>query len=127
MVTDDAMPNVQLIDGVPSYALDQFTRTGNQINRAYIADDQELQRLLAQARIAKPAWPRTLGDALFLLEGGATVRRMAWDQAEHLRQPNRWLPAVAILGHHLPAILRHCQVNVDLVENVRRRHFFPSR
>lgn len=122
IVQNDPMPAVQLIEGVPGYALDQFTRTGNQISRAYIADDHELQRLLTQAGIARPAWPRTFGDALFLIEGGATVRRLVWDQAEIVRQPHRWLPAVATLNHHLPAILRHCRDNGNQIAKVRRRH-----
>lgn len=122
IVKDDPMPTVQLIEGVPGYALDQFTRTGNQISRAYLAEDQELQRLLTQAGIAKPAWPRTFGDALFLIEGGATVRRLVWDQAEHLRQPNRWLPAVASLGQHLSTILRHSRAKGSQIAKARYRY-----
>ncbi len=119
---DDPMPAAQLIEGVPGYAFDQFTRMGNQISRAYIAEDQELQRLLKQTGLAKSAWPRTFGDILFLIEGGATVRRMTWDQAELLRQPNRWLPAITILGPHLPAILRHCRDQGSQIAKVRRRY-----
>lgn len=122
IVKDDPMPAVHLIDGVPGYALDQFTRTGNQISRAYIAEDHQLQLLLAHAGIAKSAWPRTLGHALFLIEGGATARRLVWEQAEHLRQPNRWLPAVATLGHYLPELLRHCQAKGSQIAKARDRY-----
>ncbi len=127
IVRDDPMPAAQLIEGVPGYALDQFTRIGNQISRACIATDEELQGLLARAGIAKSAWARTLGDVLFLIEGGATVRRLAWDRAEYLRQPNRWLPSVATLGHHLPAILRHCRDKGSQFAKVRSRHLSTPR
>lgn len=126
LVKDDPMVAVQLIEGVPGYALDQFTRTGNQISRAIIAGDQELQHLLAQAGIAKSVWPRIVGDVLFLIEGGTTVKRIAWDKAELLRHPSRWLPAVATLGHHLPAILRHCQDKGSQIAKVRPRYLSTS-
>ncbi len=119
-VIDDPMPAVQFVNGVPGYSLDQFTRTGNQISRAYIAGDKQLQQLLMHAGIAKAAWARTFGDVLFLIEGGVTVRRLVWEQAESLRVPHRWLPAVAALGNHLPPILRHCQAKAPQISMKRR-------
>tara|TARA_B110001454_G_scaffold171734_1_gene162619 strand:+ start:36 stop:476 length:441 start_codon:yes stop_codon:yes gene_type:complete len=127
ILQDDPMPAVQFIEGVPGYALDQFTRVGNQISRAYIAEDEELQRLFAQTQIAKSAWSRTFGDALFLIEGGATVRRLVWNSAQHLRQPARWLPAVATLGQQLPAILRHCQAKASQIAITRVHNLSPRR
>lgn len=119
IVKDDPMPAVQMIEAIPGYALDQFTRTGNQISRAYIAQDTQLQQLLAQAGIAKAAWPRTFGDVLFLIEGGATVRRLVWEQAEHLRHPYRWLPSAAAVGNSLQVILVHCQSKGDQIALAR--------
>lgn len=130
-VIDDPMPATQFVNGVPGYSLDQFTRTGNQISRAYIAGDKQLQQILAQTGIHKAAWNRTFGDILFLIEGGAVANRMHWHQAKILRQPNRWLPGVATCGQHLPIILRHCQANfyniVCTRASILDRHGFISK
>lgn len=123
---DDQLPAVQLIGGVPGFALDQFTRSGNNVNRAYLADDGELCRLLERAGILKSRWVRTLGDVLFLIEGGRVKSRLVWPDAETLREPQRWLPSVATLGHNLPAILRHCQANASQIAKMRASYFHPS-
>ena len=118
---DDELPTVQTIGDVPSYGLDQFTRIGNQISRGYLKDDVKLRSLFKQAGITEGAYGRTLGDILFLIEGGLVANRMIWSEAERLRQPHRWLPAVATLGHHLPAIIRHCQFKASQIATARGR------
>jgi hypothetical protein len=119
------LPAVDMISDAPGYALDQFTRSGNAVNRAYLALDAELCRLLEAAGIAKSRWVRTLGDVQFLTEGGLTKCRIVWPEAEVLRLPHRWLPAVAALGHNLPAILRHCQDQANQLRKARSEHFHP--
>jgi hypothetical protein len=61
----------------------------------------------------------------FLTEGGLTKCRIVWPEAEVLRLPHRWLPAVAALGHNLPAILRHCQDQANQLRKARSEHFHP--
>ena len=66
-----------------------------------------------------------LGDILCLIEGGLVKNRMIWPTAESLRQPKRWLSAVATLGHNLPAILRLCEAKASQIANVRSRLYHP--
>lgn len=120
-ISSDPMPAIHMIGDVPGYALDQFTRTGNQISRAYLNEDEELGNLVEIAGISKAAYARTLGDVIFLIEGGHVANRIIWPAAEILRQPSRWLPAVATLGPHLPAILRHCQAKAGQITKARHR------
>jgi hypothetical protein len=124
-IASDPVPAVKMIGDVPGYALDQFTRKGNQISRAYLEEDHELRNLLEQAGVTKGAYARTLGDVLFLIEGSLVINRIIWPYAERLRQPRRWLPAVATLGHHLPAILSHCEAKASQIANARSRHYHP--
>lgn len=51
-VIDDALSSVQMIDEVPSYALDQFTRIGNTISRALLRDDSELRNIMNGAGVS---------------------------------------------------------------------------
>lgn len=125
-IVSDPFLAVQMIGDVPGYALDQFTRKGNQISRAYLEEDDDLRCLFDRAGIMKGANARTMGDVLFLIEGGLVANRMTWEEAERLRQPHRWLPAVATLDHHLAAILRHCQAKARQIASCRSRHFSPS-
>jgi hypothetical protein len=123
--SDDTLPPLQLIGGVPGYALDQFTRTGNRVSRAYLAEDDELRHLLEAARICKGSHSRTLGDVLFLIEGGLVRHRMIWAEAERLRRPYRWLPSVPMLGQHILAIQRHCQAKASEIGKTRLRLYHP--
>lgn len=122
-LASDPMPEVHMIGDVPGYALDQFTRKGNQISRAYLNEDDELRNLFEIAGISKAAFARTLGDIIFLIEGGHVASRMIWPAAEVLRQPRRLLPAVATLGQHLPAIIRYCQAKACQIEKARGRAY----
>lgn len=125
-ISSDPMPAIHMIGDVPGYALDQFTRTGNQISRAYLNEDEELRTMFEIAGISKAASARTLGDIIFLIEGGLVKHRMVWPAAEALSHPQRWLPAVATLGHHLPVIIRHCQAKGSETGKLRTR-LYPSR
>jgi hypothetical protein len=118
-ITNDHLPTVQMIGEIPGYALDQFTRTGNQISRFYLKQDAELRDLFEIADIPTGRYARTLGDAIFLIEGGLVVKRMIWSDAERLRQPARLMPAVPMLGHHLLAIIRHCEAKASQLSKLR--------
>lgn len=126
LIRDDELSAVQIIGDIPDFALDQFTRKGNEVNRAYLAADAELRQLLETAGIAKTHWVQTLGDALFLTEGGLARGRVVWPEAEMHRYPQRWLLSVATLGPHLPAILRHCQAKASQITVARRRHYLQK-
>lgn len=116
---DDPVGKAQFLNGVPGYALDQFTRVGNDAFRRFLKSDNELKFLLDEARVPSSRQVRAIGDVFFLFEGGLVVRRDTWPEAEALRRPSRWLPAVSTLGYHLPNIIVHCQARVRQVEIAR--------
>lgn len=69
IVADDKMPPVEMIGDVPGYALDQFTRIGNTISRAFVRSDDTLRQMLNDTGIHPGAHVRTVGDLIFLTEG----------------------------------------------------------
>ena len=125
-VVEDPIPAMQMVKGIPCFALDQFTRIGNAASRAYLAEDDELICLFQSAGVPRAAFGRTLGDVLFLLEGGRAVRRHTWAPIEELRRPARWLPAVAKLGHNLRAILAHCEAKAPNITSARARAYLST-
>lgn len=124
-VDDGALSEAQFLNGVPGYALDQFTRVGKRAFRRFLEGDDELKMRLDQAGVASSDRIRAIGDIFFLFEGGAVVRRHTWPEAEVLRLPNRWLPVVATLGHHLPEILAYCQAKARQIAIARAKIINP--
>ena len=124
-IADDEMPPVQMIDGVPGYALDQFTRIGNTISRALLRADPELGYLLSKAGIRIGGQPRAVGDLLFLLEGGLVANRVRWEIGDHLRLPWRDLPSTVTMGDHVPTCVKYLRQRVRQIDMVRRS-YFPS-
>lgn len=125
-VANDVLPAVQVMDGVPGYALDQFTRIGNTIARAFLRENDELRSTFEFAGVRSADFSSTLGDLLFLSEGGVVRRRCHWSIGDKLRLPYRQLPAVSRLGSHLD--LSRCIVEAKAcqIAMVRAKHFHPS-
>jgi hypothetical protein len=122
---DDTIPPVEMIMGVPDYAIDQFTRVGRSVFRSVVQDDAELQAKFRSARLCESEWSRVIGDLIFLLEGGRCIRRATWEEAEALRSPVRWLPSSPALGSRLQPIMEHlvsrrCQLT-DLRQQLFQR------
>ena len=105
--SDDPMPPVVMAEGVPTYAVDQFTRIGGQVARALLDLDQQLRKLLDDAGITRARQPRAVGDLRFLHEGSCLARRAIWSLGDRLRQPFRQLRIVADLDARLDNGLRH--------------------
>lgn len=124
-VVDDSMPSAQMIDGVPGYALDQFTRIGNTISRALLKSDRSLQDMLSHAGIASTAHPRAVGDLLFLIEGGLLKNRMIWTGGEELRKPHRLLPTVASAHHHTKGLIAYLDDKGSQIASLRQGIFSP--
>lgn len=121
---DNIVPVAKLGD-IPGYALDRFTRAGNSANRKFLAGDATLVRLLGAAGIHGAERTKMLGDVIFLIEGGLAARRLTWPEAEKLRNPARWLPAVATLGPHLPKITAYCEAQASQITIARARTYTP--
>lgn len=119
-VTDDALPPEQIINGVPGYALDQFTRVGNEISRALLRRQLDLIEGLDSAGVRKGQHSRTVGDLIFILEGGLVRRRLLWKAAEELRTPHRLLPAIAAAGSHLEKLLRLVAAKASQIDKLRQ-------
>lgn len=107
VVTDDPMPPVQTLDDVPGYALDQFTRIGNNVSRALLREDESLKQILNNANLPTGQQARAVGDLLFISEGGLLTRRANWVTGDQLRLPARQLPAVINLAERLPHAVAH--------------------
>lgn len=125
-VIDDPMPPVQMLGEVPGYALDQFTRIGNNVSRALVKALPDLQSMLNQAGIVPATYSRAVGDLLFIVEGSALKRRMVWQFGELMRQPHRILPAILQFGSvtdNAAAVLQSKEYQID---TLRQRHFQPT-
>lgn len=125
-VADDALPPAQMLDEVPGYALDQFTRIGNTISRALLRDDGELRQMLNDAGIPVGQQARAVGDLLFICEGGLLTNRAIWGIGDQLRFPVRQLQAVNRLGECLPVAASHIASKVRLISLLREQHFDPA-
>jgi hypothetical protein len=122
-VAGDAFPPVQMIDGVPGYALDQFTRIGNTISRALLREDSEIREMLGHAGIPGGQQARAVGDLLFISEGGLLTNRAIWAIGDQLRLPERSLPAVAKLAECLPKAMMHITSKSRQIALLRQQHF----
>ena len=119
-VADDVLTAVQIMDGVPGYALDQFTRIGNTISRAFLRECHELRGLFEAAEVRSADFSPTLGDLVFLSEGGLVRKRCHWAIGDQLRLPHRQLPAVTRLGSNLERSRRLVEVKASQIAKLRR-------
>jgi hypothetical protein len=126
-VGDDALPPAQLIYGVPGYALDQFTRVGNNVSRALLTECPDLKTLLNLAEVPGGRQVSTVGDLVFVLEGGLVRRRLIWQEGDELRAQHRFLPAVAALGPRLESSLRLIASKSSQIVRLRAQHLRLAR
>ena len=122
---DDPLPPVQMIDGVPGYALDQFTRIGNTISRAVLRFDPALRQLLEEAGVGSGAQSRAVGDLLFLIEGGLVSKRARWKIGEELRLPWRCLGSTTVMRDQVPSGLEYLRQRTGQAAQLRAAHFLP--
>ena len=120
---DELPPAVEVAPGVPEFALDQFTRTGNRAARMLLARRSELREALCQAGIAPASQPRAVGDLIFLREGGLIKSRVVWGTADHLRLPWRSLPITSRVGDEMKSLLRLVSDAADDLSDCRRIAF----
>ena len=126
-VIDDPFPPVSHIGDLPGYAIDQFTRAGIQVSRRLLARDAELQRLLVEGGVARSDQHRTVGDLIFLVEGGALARRTIWPTGDALRLPYRCLADTVALGSLLPEAVQRVARQGPLIGHLREQFLTPSQ
>ena len=114
--------DMPLIEAIPACAIDQFTRVGGQVARAFLAQDDVVRGILDCQGVPRARQPRVVGDLLFLLEGGLLRRRARWACADRLRLPERPLPGTFALRTQLQWALEHLASQADLIGDLRRRH-----
>lgn len=122
VVVDDEMPSVRTLNGVPAYALDQFTRVGNTIARTLLGASPDLREFILSAGAPAGRLTSIVGDLIFLLEGGRVRRRLQWPEGDRLRLPHRWLPATCQLGPYLDQALRLVDDKAYQIANLRGEH-----
>ena len=123
---DDWLPPVQMIGGVPGYSLDQFTRVGNAISRAFLRENPPFSERLGAAGVAPAARPRALGDILFVIEGGLVKRRVIWPLADKLRLPHRQLPLIGKVGPNLDAAIDLVRSKASQIAHLRKLYYLPG-
>ncbi len=121
-ICDDPMSRGTFIADVPDYSIDQFTRVGGQVARAYLAGDRDMCAILDGANIARPQQARVVGDLLFLIEGGLLKARLVWPTGDRLRLPVRMLPGAVKLGSALPAAVAQLRSNAALTAQLRTQY-----
>jgi hypothetical protein len=121
-VIDDPMPPVQMLGDVPGYALDQFTRIGNTVSRTLAKEGPALRSFLDTLGVLPNHRSQTIGDALFLMEGGLLRRRVVWPFADAVRKPDRMLPTAARLGERMQNVVTRLVTERSQLETVRRLH-----
>lgn len=71
-------PTFEWISGIPSFALDQYTRAGKAAIRQYVARSSKWQFFARKAKIARADQVAAAGELLFRVEGAAIDRRRNW-------------------------------------------------
>jgi hypothetical protein len=118
-IIDDARPPARMLNGIPDYAIDQFTRIGGQVARQFLAANPEMRSLLDAAGVSRSAQPRMVGDLQFLIEGGQLLRRLVWHDADTLRLPHRALVGAMKLRNQLPEALRYMLDSDAVIADLR--------
>lgn len=121
LVRDDDFAPATMIAGVPNYAIDQHTRAGQVVIRAYLGRDRDMVTLLGAAGVPPVRRPKVVGDLLFLTEGGCVKRRAIWPEGDRLRQKFRPCVGAFSLGDLLPAAKRLLAAKARQIDELRRQ------
>lgn len=116
-IEDDKFPPETLIQNVPSWAVDMYSREGRQALQLFLQEGSDSARWV---RAHIPARERVsfLGTVLFRVEGGLVRSRLRWRTADELR----WRVDVECHGPRCPdatEILRLMRADIPLLNEVR--------
>ena len=127
MVRDDAFALTEMIAGVPSYAIDQHTRPGQGVIRAFLSKDDHLLALLDSAGVPTARRQKVTGDLLFLFEGGLVKRHAIWLGGDRLRLPSRPVEGTFELWDSLKPALLHFAAKLRQLNALRRQHLHQTK
>ena len=118
-IADDDLQHSVIFDGVPDYALDQHTRAGSDVARAFLRRDKKMQTMLNAAGVPDGQQAKTVGNLMFLVDGSPVIRRARWETGEALRSPCRLLPKSAVLSDRTADCLAHIRRQWPVIASLR--------
>ncbi len=117
--TDDSIPCGVERNGIPTYAVDQFTRLGRLAAGQFLVCDPELAAMLTGAGFGRAASVKCVGDLVFLLEGTAAAKRRCVDEFERLRTPYRFLSTVPQMAPIIAEAMQRLQKGWETYQAIR--------
>ncbi|MES2341637.1 MAG: hypothetical protein V4597_08165 [Pseudomonadota bacterium] len=118
-VAEDLLLPLVEHEGIPLYALDQFTRTGKSAINRLIYRDASIQVLLNSVTADQRTWAGMVADALFIVEGSPVLRRAERSSLSHLRLPFRPLVGAFALGQALTPLTNLVTAAIPALNRIR--------
>lgn len=115
--TNDSMPAKRLAGGIPSYALDTYTREGRQAFSRFLATNAGTAHWI-RANLPSKGRGAFLGELVFRLEGGCLVNRSAGPAAERLRQQYE-LECLGLAPNKATEVLSLMRSEMSLLNEIR--------
>ncbi|MEI9409157.1 hypothetical protein [Mesorhizobium salmacidum] len=120
VVRSDEFPSEVTIAGVPSWALDKFTRQGRTAMARFLARDSGTSRWL-DSHVAKRDRGAVFGHALFRAESGLVKDRAVWPDGLSLRRQADWNSFAALEPVEAVELLHLVRADIGLL-NEERAH-----
>lgn len=117
--TDDDFRAGRVVEGVPTYAMDQFTRIGGIAAAQFVRQNPALARMFDAAGQRSSSHGRLVGNLTFVLDGGMVKRRVRWPLADRLRYPFRPLPGVFLLEEGLLSAIDYMTAKASDMDDLR--------
>ncbi len=120
-VLDDELLPQGLVNGVPLWALDKFTREGREAFRHFLLTDCKTATWI-KTHIPRSGQIEIMGLAVFAVEGGQMRKRLRWELADRLRAT--WQRDC--LGRHCPngtELLALLKADIEILNQLRAVSF----
>lgn len=116
--SDDVISSPAWIGRVPTFALDQYTRSGKAAITQYVSLSADWKAFASCAGIDRGQWAAAAGELLFRVDGAAVSKRTTAPWSTTLR--NRSLPLGCFMPPlHAPAGLELMRAQMPLIDQIR--------
>ena len=116
--SDDVILPPVWVGGVPTFALDQYTRSGKAAITQFVSQSADWKAFASFAGIDRGQWVAAAGELLFRVDGAAVSKRTTAPWSTTLR--NRSLPlGCFMLPLHAPAGLALMRAQMPLIDQIR--------